>query len=127
MDQAQVVITVPRAKKGAWVAASRAQGCKLTDWLIERIDATSEASAPCAPAQPAAHLTAPQFNVLAALMRLGADTPRGRALRAVLCDGVPVASAARAEGIAHQPVYRAVESAKKTLALAESCVCGSVP
>ena len=39
MDQAQVVITVPRAKKGAWVAASRAQGRKLTDWLIERIDA----------------------------------------------------------------------------------------
>ncbi len=39
MDQAQVVITVPRAKKGTWVAASRAQGRKLTDWLIERIDA----------------------------------------------------------------------------------------
>ena len=39
MDSAQVVITVPRAKKGAWVAASRAQGRKLTDWLIERIDA----------------------------------------------------------------------------------------
>ena len=55
------------------------------------------------------------------------DTPRGRALRAVLCDGVPVASAARAEGITHQPVYRAVDSAKKTLALAESCVRGSVP
>lgn len=39
MDQAQVVITVPRAKKGAWVAASRSQGRKLTDWLLERIDA----------------------------------------------------------------------------------------
>ena len=39
MDSAQVVITVPRAKKGAWVAASRAQGRKLTDWMIERIDA----------------------------------------------------------------------------------------
>lgn len=39
MGSAQVVITVPRAKKGAWVAASRAQGRKLTDWLIERIDA----------------------------------------------------------------------------------------
>lgn len=38
-DKAEVVITVPRAKKGAWVAASRAQGRKLTDWLIERIDA----------------------------------------------------------------------------------------
>ena len=127
MDQSQVVITVPRAKKGAWVAASRAQGRKLTDWLMERIDAPSGASAACAPAQPAAHLTAPQFNALAALMRLGIDTPRGRALRAVLCDGVPVASAARAEGIAHQPVYRAVASAKKTLALAEACVRGSVP
>lgn len=67
-----------------------------------------------------------QFEALAALMRLSIDTPRGRALRAVLCDGVPVASAARAEGIAHQPVYRAVESAKKTLALAEVCLCGSV-
>ena len=39
VDSAQVVITVPRAKKGAWVAASRAHGRKLTDWLIERIDA----------------------------------------------------------------------------------------
>lgn len=34
---------------------------------------------------------------MAALMRLGIDTPRGRALRSVLCDGVSVASAARAE------------------------------
>ncbi len=68
-----------------------------------------------------------QFEALAALMRLSIDTPRGRALRAVLCDGVPVASAARAESIAHQPLYRAVDSAKKTLALAESCVRGSVP
>lgn len=122
MDQSQVVITVPRAKKGAWVAASRAQGRKLTDWLMERIDAPSGASAACAPSQPAAHLTSLQFNALAALMRLGIDTPRGRALRAVLCDGVPVTSAARTESIAHQPVYRAVESAKKTLALAEACV-----
>lgn len=38
-DKSQVVINVPPAKKGAWVAASRAQGRKLTDWLIERIDA----------------------------------------------------------------------------------------
>jgi predicted DNA-binding protein (UPF0251 family) len=68
-----------------------------------------------------------QFEALAALMRLGIDTPRGRALRAVLCDGVQVASAARTEGIAHQPLYRAVDSAKKTLALAEACVRGSVP
>ena len=72
-------------------------------------------------------LTVTQFSALSALMRLGTDTPRGRALRAVLCDGVPVASAARAEGIAHQPVYRVVERAKKTLALAEACVRGSVP
>ena len=120
MDSAQVVIIVPRAKKGAWVAASRAQGRKLTDWLIERIDAP-DASAQDQP------LTDGQFAALAALMRLSIDTPRGRALRAVLCDGVPVASAARAEGITHQPVYRAVDSAKKTLALAESCVRGSVP
>ena len=119
MDQSQVVITVPREKKGAWVAASRAQGRKLTDWLIERIDAP-DASAPD-------RLTLDRFCSLAALMRLGIDTPRGRALRAVLCDGATVAAAARAEGIAHQPVYRAVENAKKTLALAESCVRGSVP
>lgn len=39
INKAQVVISVPSAKKGAWVAASRAQGRKLTDWLIERIDA----------------------------------------------------------------------------------------
>lgn len=119
-EKSQVVITVPRAKKGAWVAASRAQGRKLTDWLIERIDAPEES----AQNQP---LTADQFVALAALMRLSIDTPRGRALRAVLCDGATVAAAARAEGIAHQPVYRAVDSANKTLVLAESCVRGSVP
>ena len=68
-----------------------------------------------------------QFAALAALMRLSIDTPRGRALRAVLCDSATVAAAAQAEGIAHQPVYRAVERAKKTLALAEACLSGSVP
>ena len=102
------------------MASSRAQGRKLTDWLIERIDAPDASTQD----QP---LTADQFAALAALMRLSIDTPRGRALRAVLCDGVPVASAARAEGIAHQPVYRAVENAKKTLAMAEACVRVSVP
>lgn len=111
MDSAQVVITVPRAKKGAWVAASRAQGRKLTEWLIERIDAP-DASAQDQP------LTATQFDALAALMRLSIDTPRGRALLAVLCDGATVAAASRAECIAHQPVYRAVSIAKNTVALA---------
>ena len=38
-EKSEVVITVPRAKKGAWVSASRSQGRKLTDWLLERIDA----------------------------------------------------------------------------------------
>ena len=118
MDMAQVVITVPRAKKGAWVAASRALGRKLTDWLIERIDAP-DASAQNQP------LTADQFAALAELMRMSIDTPRGRALRAVLCDGVPVARAARYEGIAHQPVYRAVSIAKNTMALA--CVTSARP
>ena len=111
VDSAQVVITVPRAKKGVWVAASRAQGRKLTDWIIERIDAP-DASAQDQP------LTDGQFAALAALMRLSIDTPRGRALRAVLCDGATVAAAARASGIASQPVYRAVASAKNTMALA---------
>lgn len=124
MDQAQVVITVPREKKGVWVAASRAQGRKLTDWLIERIDASSEASAPCVPAQPAAPLTAAQFDALAALMRLSTETPRGRALRSVLCDGVPMASAARAEGIAHPAVYRAAAEAKRVMGLAAVVAAG---
>ena len=108
---AQVVITVPRAKKGAWVAASRAQGRKLTDWLIERIDAPGE------PAQNQP-LTNAQFVALAALMRLNIDTPRGRALRAVLCYGATPAAAARASSIASQPVYRAVANAKSIMALA---------
>ena len=85
---------------------------------MERIDS------PDASEQP---LTADQFCALAALMRLGIETPRGRALRAVLCDGATVAAAARAEGITHQPVYRVVERTKKTLALAEACLRGSVP
>ena len=118
MDQSQVVITVPRAKKGAWVAASRAKGRKLTDWLIERIDAP-DASAQNQP------LTADQFAALAALMRLGIDTPRGRALRAVLCHGATPAAAARASGIASQPVYRAVASAKNTMVFA--CVISARP
>ena len=114
----QVVITVPRAKKGAWVAASRAQGRKLTDWLIERIDAPGES----AQDQP---LTDAQFAALATLMRLSTDTPRGRALRAVLCYGATPAVAARASGIASQPVYRAVSIAKNTMALA--CVISARP
>ena len=65
-------------------------------------------------------MTPEQFDALAQLMRLSPDTPRGRALRAVLCGGVSVPAAAREEGIAHQPVYRAVESAKRTLALASA-------
>lgn len=71
-------------------------------------------------------MTPEQFDALAQLMRLSPDTPRGRALRSVLCDGAPVATAARAEGIAHQPVYRVVDKAKKTLALAGVCVRGSI-
>ena len=70
-------------------------------------------------------ITATQFNALSTLMRLSIDTPRGRALRAVLCDGATVAAAARAEGIAHQPVYRAMSIAKNTMALA--CVISARP
>ena len=51
-------------------------------------------------------------------MRLSPDTPRGRALRSVLCDGTPVATAARAEGIAHPAVYRAAAEAKRVQELA---------
>jgi hypothetical protein len=36
-DKAQVVITVSRALKGAWVASSRAEGKKLTDWITEGV------------------------------------------------------------------------------------------
>ena len=108
-EKSQVVITVPRAKKGAWVAASRAQGRKLTDWLIERIDAPDASENP---------LTADQFHALAALMRISTETPRGWALRAVLCYGATPAAAARMSCIASQSVYRAVASAKNTMALA---------
>lgn len=65
-----------------------------------------------------ATLTVTQFEALAALMRMSTDTPRGRALRSVLCDGVPVASAARAEGIAHPAVYRAAAEARRVMGLA---------
>lgn len=71
-------------------------------------------------------MTPEQFDALAQLMRLSPDTPRGRALRSVLCDGVPVATAARAEGIAHPAVSRAVARAQKTLSLATECVRGSI-
>ena len=100
------------------MASSRAQGRKLTDWLIERIDAPDASTQD----QP---LTADQFAALAALMRLSIDTPRGRALRAVLCYGVTPAAAARASGIASQPVYRAVKNAKNIMALA--CVISARP
>jgi len=35
---AQVVMRVTAAPKNAWVAASRAEGKKLTAWLLERIE-----------------------------------------------------------------------------------------
>jgi len=35
---AQVVMRVPAAQKNAWVAASRAEGKKLTAWLLEKIE-----------------------------------------------------------------------------------------
>ena len=63
-------------------------------------------------------MTLKQFEALAALMRLSTDTPRGRALRSVLCYGVPVASAARAEGIGHPSVYRAAAEARRVIDLA---------
>jgi hypothetical protein len=63
-------------------------------------------------------MTPEQFDALAQLMRLSPDTPRGRALRSVLCDGTPVATAARAEGIAHPAVYRAAAEAKRVQELA---------
>jgi hypothetical protein len=34
---AQVVITVPMRLKNAWITTSRAEGKKLTDWIIERL------------------------------------------------------------------------------------------
>lgn len=37
MDNSQVIITIPRAQKGAWVAASRQRGMKLTDWILEKV------------------------------------------------------------------------------------------
>ena len=71
-------------------------------------------------------MTPEQFDALAQLMRLSPDTSRGRALRSVLCDGVHVAAAARAEAIAHPAVSRAVARAQKTLSLAAVCVRGSI-
>ena len=44
-EKSQVIMTVPRATKGAWVAASRNQGRKLTDWLLERLEAPDLKSA----------------------------------------------------------------------------------
>lgn len=70
-------------------------------------------------------LTAAQFDALAALMRMSTDTPRGRALRSVLCDGVPVASAARVEGIAHPAVYRAAAEARRVMKLAAAVTASS--
>lgn len=41
-DQAQIILNVPRALKGAWVAASRARGMKLTEWICEGVSAMDE-------------------------------------------------------------------------------------
>jgi len=37
-DQAQVVLRVPTPLKNKWVRASQAEGRKLTEWLVERIE-----------------------------------------------------------------------------------------
>lgn len=37
-DDALIHLRVPRETKGRWVAASRAQGQKLTDWIVQCVD-----------------------------------------------------------------------------------------
>lgn len=37
MSEKSIIISLPSELKGAWVAASRAQGLKLTDWIIQRV------------------------------------------------------------------------------------------
>jgi len=38
MKESQVVLRVPTALKNKWVRASQAEGRKLTEWLIARIE-----------------------------------------------------------------------------------------
>lgn len=42
-DTIPVVLPVPREKKAEWVRQSQAEGRKLTDWLLERIEIGDEA------------------------------------------------------------------------------------
>lgn len=37
-ETSEVVLTVPRALKGSWVAQSRRAGMKLTDWIVEKME-----------------------------------------------------------------------------------------
>lgn len=44
-DTIPVILPVPREKKAEWVRQSQAEGRKLTDWLLERIDKGDKALA----------------------------------------------------------------------------------
>ncbi|BBL25454.1 hypothetical protein [Comamonas terrigena] len=37
MTDKPIVLSVPAELKGAWIAASRAQGMKLSDWIIQKV------------------------------------------------------------------------------------------
>lgn len=43
-DEAIIHLRLPRALKAAWVAQSRAEGVKLTDWIVQRVERPDSAS-----------------------------------------------------------------------------------
>lgn len=50
--EAVIHIRVPADQKGRWVRASRAEGKKLSDWIVERVEMepdTAERKAPWLP------------------------------------------------------------------------------
>ena len=42
-QEAQIHLRVPAETKGRWVRQSRQEGKKLTDWIVEKVEANSKA------------------------------------------------------------------------------------
>jgi hypothetical protein len=53
---ALIVLRMPRSRKGRYVAASRARGMKLFDWILATLDAASQ---PIPPDETHQHKTTP--------------------------------------------------------------------
>ena len=102
-NDALIHLGVPAATKARWVRESRAAGMRLTDWIVQRVEA-----------QP---MNSDQFQALAQLLRLR-QGPQREAARLVLVDGLRQADAARAAGCSASALGNTLRTCRAGLELA---------